>query len=57
MSTILSALPVGKGSRDRRAERECDAGLRACAGLGREALLAGESGEDQFPVQSGPGVS
>lgn len=53
VSTTLSARPVGKGSRDKRAERECDAGLRARAGSGREALLAGESGEDRFPVQSG----
>lgn len=35
MFTVLSAPPVEEGLRDRRAERECDAGLRACAGSGR----------------------
>lgn len=55
-SNTLSAPSVGEELRDRRAERECDAGLRARAGSG-EALLNGEAGEDRFPVQSGLGMS
>lgn len=55
VSTILSAPPVGEGLREKRAERECAAGLRACEGQG-ETLLGGKAGED-FPVQSGLSMS
>lgn len=52
------SLPCLKGKGwGRRADRECGAGLGARAGSGRDALLAGEAGEDRIPVQSGPGGS
>lgn len=41
MSTNLSAPPVGEGLREKRAERECVVGLRACAGSGRDSPWEG----------------
>lgn len=37
MSINLSAPPVGEGLREKRAERECVVGLRACVGSGRDS--------------------
>lgn len=44
VSTTLSAPLVGEELRDRRAERECDAGLRARAGSGRSSPQWGGRG-------------